>query len=159
MHNDRLAECLALFGIVKRIFVCGTCNAERLCTNCRSSCFECRHRRLFATRSAFAIAREFGVEFFFATQQTTTRHANIFEHNFGSMTGANAVLHVFLTLAQTFCFWWHNETCLTATFEFGVYGGDNNVNISNATVCDPCFGAVQNPFVFRFVINGARAQI
>ena len=41
--------------------------------------------------------------------------------------------------------------------ELGVDHGDNDVDVGDAAVGDPCLGAVEHPFVFGFVVLGAEA--
>ena len=68
------------------------------------------------------------------------------------------MLCILLPLAEAFCVRWNDERSLTATFERRVNCCNHNVHVCNATVGDPCLGAVEYPFIFCFVVNGTCAQ-
>ena len=73
------------------------------------------------------------------------------------MAGANTVFLVLLTHAQALGTGWHDEACMALGLEFGGDHSDDNMNVSNTTVGDPCLGAVEDPLVGGFVVFCRRA--
>jgi len=159
VHDDRLAERLALFCIVQCVFVRRACNTERLRTDRRSRRFEGLHRRLRLTRLAtFTRTRQLRVQLLLAAEQALPRHAHVVEHHFGGMRRLDAVLQIFLTLAQAFGVRRHHERRLTTTLQLRVDRGNHDVHVGDAAVGDPRLRAVQHPFVLGFVVHRARTQ-
>ena len=158
MHDDRLAECLALFCVVERVFIGRTRNAKCLRTHGWARRFERLHCRLrFTGLAALTGTGQLGIQLFFAPEQAAPRHTHIVEHHFGGVARLDAVLQVLLTLRETLRAWRHDERRLPATLQFGVDGSDHNVHVGDAAVGDPCLRTVQHPLVFRFVIHRASA--
>src|SRR5262249_22624603 len=92
IQDDRAAERLPLLRVLERVLVRGARNAERLRADERTARLERAHRRLYARALAFTRTRDPRVELLLATEETPTGDAYVVEHDFGSVTRADAHL-------------------------------------------------------------------
>ena len=81
-------------------------------------------------------------------------YAHIVEDDLGGVTGLDAVLLVLLPLGETSGAGRDDEAGVTLRPELGVDHGDDDVDISHATVGDPGLRAVEDPFVLGLVVLG-----
>ncbi len=149
---------MALLGIVEGVLVCGAGNAERLGTDGGTGGLEGGHGRLLARRHVLTGTGELGVELLLATEQARAGHLDVDEDDLGRVAGADAVLLVLLTHREALGAGRDDEARLTLRLQFGVDAGDHDVDVGDATVGDPRFGAVDRPLVLGLVVDGAGAQ-
>ena len=106
VHDDRLAERLALLGVVERVLVGGPGDADGLGADRRAGGLEGRHGRLLAARLVLRLVQRLAglgqlcVELVLAAEQAGAGDAHVVEHDLGGVRGPDAVLLVLLALRQ-----------------------------------------------------------
>ena len=148
---------MALLCVLERVLIGRTSNTDCLSSHCGAGCFEGLHCRLGVARLALTYSGKALIELVLAAEQTASGNTNVFEHDLGGVAGLDAVLLVLLTLRQSGGVRWNDETCVSLGAELWVDNGDYDVDVCNTAIGDPCLGAVEDPFVLGFVVDGAQS--
>ena len=163
--DDRLAEGLALVGVLQGVLVGGAGDADGLRGDRGPGGLERGHGRLLAAVLGLArvVQRLAGpgqllVELVLAAEQARAGDPHVVEHDLGGVRGADAHLRVLLALRQAGRAGRHDEAGLTAALQLGIDGGDHHVDVGDAAVGDPRLGAVEHPLVLGLVVDGLGAQ-
>ena len=112
VFDDRLAEGLALLGVVERVLVGGPGDAERLGADRRTRGLEGLHGRLAGRPLPLAGPSQALVELVLAAEQAVTGNPHVVEDHLGGVRGADPHLLELLALRQPWGPWRDDEAGL-----------------------------------------------